>query len=72
MFNSHGRHIKDNSPFEITFMLAYSNGSHSYIPDRKAFEYDCYEKNTCRFIPGTGEEIAKTHVTLLNQLKESK
>ena len=72
MFNSHGRHIKDNSPFEITFMLAYSNGSHSYIPDLKAFEYDCYEKNTCRFIPGTGEEIAQTHVTLLNQLKESK
>lgn len=69
MFNSHGRHIKDNSPFEITFMLAYSNGSHSYIPDLKAFEYDCYEKNTCRFIPGTGEEIAKTHVALLTQLK---
>ena len=69
MFNSHGRHIKHNSPFEITFMLAYSNGSHSYIPDLKAFEYDCYEKNTCRFIPGTGEEIAQTHVTLLNQLK---
>lgn len=71
MFNSHGRHIKNNSPFQLTFMLAYSNGSHSYIPDEKAFQYDCYEKNTCLFLPGTGEEIAKTHVALLNQLKES-
>jgi hypothetical protein len=69
MFNSHGRHIKSNSPFELTFMLAYSNGSNSYIPDEKAFQYDCYEKNTCLFLPGTGEEIAKTHVALLTQLK---
>ena len=72
MFNSHGRHIKDNTPFAITFMLAYSNGSHSYIPDLKAFEYDCYEKNSCHFLPGTGEEIAKTHVELLNQLNNTK
>jgi hypothetical protein len=27
------------------------------------------EKNTCLFLPGTGEEIAKTHVALLTQLK---
>ena len=69
MFNSHGRHIKSNSPFELTFMLAYSNGSNSYIPDEKAFQYDCYEKNTCLFLPGTGEEIAKAHVSLLEKLK---
>lgn len=70
MFNSHGRHIKDNTPFQMTFMLAYSNGSNSYIPDEKAFQYDCYEKNSCLFIPGTGEDIAQTHIKLLHQLKE--
>jgi hypothetical protein len=70
MFNSNGRFVKDNTPFEMTFMLAYSNGSYSYIPDAKAFEYDCYEKNTCRFIKGTGESIASTHITLLNLLKQ--
>lgn len=69
MFNSNGRYIKDHTPFEMTFMMAYSNGSHSYIPDEKAFGYDCYEHNTCRFVNGTGEKIAETHVQLLNQLK---
>lgn len=71
MFNSNGRYVKDHTPFEMTFMMAYSNGSHSYIPDEKAFEYDCYEKNTCRFLKGTGEDIAKTHIELLNQLKNN-
>ena len=56
--------------YEMTFMLAYSNGSFSYIPDEKAFGYDCYEKNTCRYLKGTGEDIAATHVRLLNQLKK--
>ena len=70
MFNSNGRFVKDNTPFEMTFMMAYSNGSFSYIPDEKAFEYDCYEKNTCRYLKGTGEDIAATHVRLLNQLKK--
>jgi hypothetical protein len=69
MFNSNGRYVKDNTPYEMTFMCAYSNGSHSYIPDEKAFGYDCYELNSCRFLKGTGEEIAKTHIKLLNQLK---
>ena len=70
MFNSNGRFVKDNTPYEMTFMLAYSNGSFSYIPDEKAFGYDCYEKNTCRYLKGTGEDIAATHVRLLNQLKK--
>jgi len=69
MFNSNGRYVKDNTPYEMTFMCDYSNGSHSYIPDEKAFGYDCYELNSCRFLKGTGEEIAKTHIKLLNQLK---
>ena len=71
MFNSNGRYVKDNTPFEMTFMMAYSNGSYSYIPDEHAFGYDCYEHNTCNFVKGTGEDIASTHVKLLNQLKNS-
>lgn len=71
MFNSNGRYVKDNSPFELTFMMAYCNGSNSYIADEKAFAYDCYEVNSRRFPKGAAEEIAATHVTLLNQLKEN-
>lgn len=71
MFNSNGRYVKDNSPFPLTFMMAYCNGSNSYIADEKAFGYDCYEVNSRRFPKGAAEEIASTHVALLNQLKEN-
>ena len=70
MFNSNGRYVKDNTPFAITFMMAYSNGSNSYIADEKAHRYDCYEVNSRRFGKGVAEDIAATHVKLLNQLKD--
>lgn len=70
MFNSNGRYVKDNSPFELTFMMAYCNGSNSYIADKAAFRYDCYEVNSRRYVEGEAEKIAETHVMLLNQLKE--
>lgn len=69
MFNSNGRYVKDNSPFMMTFMLAYSNGSNSYIADEKAFRYDCYEVNSRRYAKGVAEDIANKHIMLLNQLK---
>jgi hypothetical protein len=69
MFHENGSQVKEGSPYEMTFMCAYSNGSHSYIPDEKAFGYDCYELNSCRFLKGTGEEIARTHIRLLSELK---
>lgn len=70
MFNSNGRFVKDNTPFAITFMLAYSNGSNSYIADELAHRYDCYEVNSRRFKKGAAEEIAGKCVELLDQLKK--
>lgn len=70
MFNSNGRFVKTNTPFAITFMLAYSNGSNSYIADELAHRYDCYEVNSRRFKKGAAEEIAGKCVELLTQLKE--
>ena len=70
MFNSNGRFVKDNTPFAITFMLAYSNGSNSYIADELAHRYDCYEVNSRRFKKGAAEEIAGKCVELLTQLKK--
>lgn len=69
MFNSNGRFVKENSPFPMTFVLAYCNGFNSYLPDEKAFGYDCYEVNARRFPKGTSEEIARLHVRLLKELK---
>lgn len=70
MFNSNGRFVKNNTPFAITFMLAYSNGSNSYIADELAHRYDCYEVNSRRFKKGAAEEIAGKCVELLTQLKK--
>ena len=65
-----GKYVKDNTPFSMTFVLAYCNGSHSYIPDAAGFTYDCYEQNSCHFYPGTGEKITENHLEMLRQMKE--
>ena len=69
MFNSNGRYVKENSPFKMTFMLAYCNGFHSYLPDEKAFDYDCYEVNARRYPKGAAEAVAKINVQMLKDLK---
>ena len=60
--------VKENSPYKMTFMSAYSNGSTSYIPAETSFPNGGYEVNSCRFVAGTGEGIASHLVTMLNTL----
>ena len=69
MFSSNGVYIKENSPFEMTFVLAYCNGSNSYIADKKAFGYNCYEVNSRRYGEGAAEDIVENHVQMLKELK---
>lgn len=71
MFNSNGRFVKENSPFKMTFMLAYCNGFNSYLPDEKAFNYECYEVTARRFPRGSAEEVARENVKMLTALKEA-
>lgn len=70
MFGANGVEIKTQSPFAKTFVLGYTNGSHGYLPTRKAFEYRCYEANTTRFAPGIGEGLSGAFVNLLKGLKD--
>ena len=70
MFNSNGRFVKENSPFKMTFMLAYCNGFHSYLPDDNAFNYDCYEVNARCYGRGSAEEVANENLKLLRAIKE--
>jgi len=70
MFNLNGRFAMKNRPFKMTFMLAYCNGFNSYLPDEKAFNYDCYEVNARRFPKGAAEEVADIDVDMLKKLKE--
>ncbi len=61
-----GKRVKDNSPFKMTFMCAYSNGSYSYVPSKEACAYGGYEPDSYYFEVGTGEAWADQLVTMLN------
>lgn len=70
MFCSNGQYVKEHSPFAMTFMMAYCNGSFSYLPDANAYEYDCYEVNARRFSKGVSEDVADNLVQMLHQLQD--
>ncbi len=71
MYASNGMFIKENSPFPMTFVLAYCNGSFNYIVDKKGFEHFFYEVKCRRFPEGAAEELVQQHVTMLNEIKEN-
>lgn len=70
MFNSNGRFIKTNSPYEMTFVCTCTNDTIDYLADINAFAYSCYEVNTRRFGAGTAEKVADLYVQMLNGLKK--
>jgi hypothetical protein len=76
MFHQNGIQIRDASPFEMTFVCAYTNGSNSYVPAYECTpsgsQYDvkdCYENYATRFVDGSGEEFRDEIVRLLNLCK---
>jgi hypothetical protein len=71
MFCSIPVYIKENTPFDMTFFMGYCNGSYSYLPDNFGFEFPSYEVRSCRFLKGTAEDIGKTHLKMLGELKEN-
>ena len=71
LFDTSGMFIKENSPFEQTFIVGYSYpGTGSYIPTAEAFANGGYERDSCRYISGTAEEMCDIYVDLLNQMHE--
>ena len=72
MFDENGKFIKENSPFDATFVLELCNGSNGYIPSEEGYRIRCYEANTGKFKPGTGEIVASEYVKLLEQLHATK
>ena len=69
LFDTNGVYVEENSPFEKTIVLGYTNGQRGYVPSQQAYDYTCYESDTTRFAPGTGEQIADKLLNMLNQLK---
>jgi neutral ceramidase len=65
-----GLSIKRASPFRRTLVMSVCNDRPSYVPTLKAFQEGSYEITNSRVKPGVGEELVKTAVKMLNQLKE--
>ncbi len=70
MFDTNGMYIKENTPFEMTFVVTYCNGHESYIPSQLGFDNGCYEKDNGYFVAGTGEKLAELYVETLNELHD--
>lgn len=66
-----GKYVKENSPYTMTFMSAYSNGNYGYIPAESSFPNGGYEVNSCRYVAGTGEQMAKELVDMLKSLRQN-
>ena len=67
MFSDNSLYVKENSPFETTFVIT---GCSSYVPSEIAYSYRGYEADTGFYAKGTGEQLANQYVTMLNDLKK--
>lgn len=66
-----GMYIKENSPFDMTFIATCTNDAFGYLPTEKAYAYEAYETYVARFVPGTAEKVADTYLEMLDKLKKS-
>jgi len=70
MFDNNGVFIKDNSPFETTFIMTCANGGNNYIAAEYAFDQGgTYEVHNRTFPKGTAEDLANTYVEMLKGLQ---
>ncbi len=72
MHDTNGMELKAASPFEMTFVCAYSNGVWGYMASSAAFENGGYEVDSTRFVKGTGENVIRDLTGILNTLYQTK
>ena len=72
MFDNNGQYIKENSPFKMTVIATLSNRANGYFPSVDIYEYGSYEVDTTKYVKGTGEQLAETYVTMLEELFQNK
>ncbi len=68
MFDTSGKYIRDNSPYDYTFSCGYTNGGNGYFPTMECFAYGAYESDTAKIARGVAEEVADRFVEMLNEL----
>ena len=60
--------IKEQSPFDMTFVITCSGAYIGYIPTKDAYEYGCYESHTSKLSPGTAEALVENFVSMLEDM----
>lgn len=71
MFDTHGKQIRENSPFGTTFVLTYANGRFGYIATEETWDYPtadgriAWELVLGYVTRGTGEQLVQRFVAML-------
>lgn len=65
-----GLHVKATSPFEMTFVLGYTNGRGGYMPTIKAFHHGGYGCDICHFPAGETEKLTNRLIEIVTDLKK--
>ncbi len=66
MTNVNGKELKAATPFDMTFVCGYTNGSNSYVPADDSFPHGGYEVSKCHYVQGTAEAVVEELLTMLN------
>jgi len=77
MFDTNGMYVKEESPFERTFLIGYSaagdgSSAKGYIPSALGWENRGYETDNSLYVGGTGEVLAQRYVDMLTELYNAK
>ena len=70
MFDDSGVAIREGSPYEMTFVLAYTNGRAGYIPSAPCIEHGCYGWECGLYEAGTAEDLVSHFITMLGELNK--
>ena len=68
LFDTNTVFVEEHSPYKMTMTFGYSNGYRGYIPSAYGWEYTSYESDCSYFMPGCGEEIQDTFLSMLSEL----
>jgi hypothetical protein len=63
-----GLKIKEQSPFQYTYVIGYANGYVGYLPTKQAFEEGGYEAVASHFAPESEEIVIEESLELLRSL----
>ena len=69
MFHQNASYVRNNSPFDTTFVCTLAHAANGYVPTAIGYEHGSYETFNCRFVAGSGEDFANEMLRLLRACK---